>query len=121
MTDNEKITAEVLFGADEDGILIEYREPYMTVEFKTPQDYEYFKELINKSHPKSPIEVKRTALDYETGECRITHHICEHIEPYSHEYTYNAYECPTCKKLISDGTPNYCSNCGQALDWSVKQ
>lgn len=40
------------------------------------------------------------------------------IKPYSNEYKYTDYKCPCCKHLVSDGTPSYCWNCGQALDWS---
>ena len=34
---------------------------------------------------------------------------------------YNDGECPNCEATYSDGlsdTPLYCSQCGQALDWS---
>ena len=32
--------------------------------------------------------------------------------------TLKATTCPTCKHGVLLGNPKFCSNCGQALDWS---
>lgn len=29
--------------------------------------------------------------------------------------------CPTCHKMLIGSVPKYCSNCGQALDWSDEE
>lgn len=76
------------------------------------------KEVAKKQIPKKPISFKRTAHDFQTGFCKHSGIYCEYIKPYSNEYKYTDYKCPCCKHLISDGTPSYCWNCGQALDWS---
>ncbi len=73
---------------------------------------------IEKQIPKKPIAFKRTVHDFSTGECPHSHSQCEHIKCYNHEYEYTDYRCPVCGALTKDGTPNYCWNCGQALDWS---
>lgn len=73
---------------------------------------------LKKQIPKKPISFKRTAHDFQTGFCKHSGTYCEYIKPYSNEYKYTDYKCPCCKHLISDGTPSYCWNCGQALDWS---
>ena len=33
-------------------------------------------------------------------------------------YALNTKTCPTCKRLCLENISNFCSNCGQALDWS---
>lgn len=73
---------------------------------------------LEKQIPKKPIVFKRTAHNFETGECPYTHYKCEHITPYNYEYQYDDYKCPSCNKIISEGNPNYYCHCGQALDWS---
>lgn len=32
------------------------------------------------------------------------------------EYGY-LYACPMCKKAFYENKPNFCDNCGQAIDW----
>lgn len=49
-----------------------------------------------------------------------------YIKPYNYECIQTKYKCPCCEylmcdDLISDGTPNYCPNCGQALDFDCEQ
>lgn len=73
---------------------------------------------LEKQIPKKPISFKQTAHDFQTGFCKHSGTYCEHIKLYSNEYKYTNYKCPCCKHLISDGTPSYCWNCGQAIDWS---
>ena len=76
------------------------------------------KETFEKQIPKKPIPFERTAHDFQTEFCKHSGKSCEHIKTYDHEYKYTSYKCPCCEHLISDGTPSYCWNCGQALDWS---
>ena len=40
----------------------------------------------------------------------------------SEKYFYGySYRCPCYNTIFNEGNkPNYCSNCGQALDWSEK-
>lgn len=76
---------------------------------------------LEKQIPKKPIAFKRTAHDFETGICPHSHYECEHIKPYNHEYEYTDYKCPACNKRLSDGTPDYCCHCGQALNWRDKE
>lgn len=73
---------------------------------------------LEKQIPKKPISFKRTAHDFQTEFCKHSGKSCEHIKTYNHEYKYTSYKCPCCEHLISDGTPSYCWNCGQAIDWS---
>ena len=40
------------------------------------------------------------------------------LQTYNKEYQYTDYKCPSCGKRVSDGNPNNCCHCGQALDWS---
>ena len=88
------------------------------------QLYEWLEELKSLKElraPKKPIAFKRTAHDFETGICPYSHYECEHIKPYNHEYEYTDHKCPACNKKLSDGTPDYCCHCGQALNWSDKE
>ena len=73
---------------------------------------------LDKLIPKKPTSLNRTAHDFSNGYCKNSGNYCEYIKPYSHEYKYTDYKCPCCGYLCSDGTPNFCWNCGQALDWS---
>lgn len=36
-------------------------------------------------------------------------------------YALNTKTCPTCKRLCLEKITNFCSNCGQAFDWSDKK
>lgn len=73
---------------------------------------------LKKQIPRKPTSFNRTAHDFSNGYCKNSGNYCEYIKPYSHEYKYTDYKCPCCGYLCSDGTPNFCWNCGQALDWS---
>lgn len=73
--------------------------------------------MTRKQIREEPIAFKRTAYNFETGICPYSHYECEHIIPYNHEYEYTDYKCPSCNKRLSDGKPDYCCHCGQALDW----
>ena len=54
---------------------------------------EYIKELVDKATPKEPI--------------------------FPGENYFFLWKCPSCNQdFISDSANNYCSNCGQTLDWS---
>lgn len=75
-------------------------------------------EALKKQIPKKPVPFQRVAHDFETGICSYTHYECDNIKPYNHEYEYTDYKCPSCNKKVSDGIPDYCCHCGQALDWS---
>ena len=65
-----------------------------------------------------PIPFKRTAHDFCNGVCEHSRYPCEHLQTYNKEYQYTDYKCPSCSKRVSDGNPNNCCHCGQALDWS---
>lgn len=75
-------------------------------------------QALDKQIPKKPIPFKRTAHDFCNGVCEHSHYPCEHLTIYNHEYQYTDYKCPLCNKRVSDGNPNNCCHCGQALDWS---
>lgn len=79
---------------------------------------EVIHKALEKQIPKKPTPFNRTAHDFSNGYCKNSGNYCEYIKPYSHEYKYTDYKCPCCGYLCSDGTPNFCWNCGQALDWS---
>lgn len=81
---------------------------------------EVIHKALEKQIPKKPIFLNRTAHDFLNGYCKHSGNYCEYIKPYSHEYKYTDYKCPCCEHLCSDGTPNFCWNCGQALDWREK-
>lgn len=83
----------------------------------TQEDLQTIKEALEKQTPKKPTSFNRTAHDFLTGYCKHSGNYCEYIKPYSHEYKYTDYKCPCCEHLCSDGTPNFCWNCGQALDF----
>lgn len=76
---------------------------------------EILKSALEKQIPKKLISFKRTAHDFQTEFCEHSRRYCEHIKTYDHEYKYTSYKCPCCEHLISDGTPSYCWNCGQAF------
>ena len=65
-----------------------------------------------------PVPFKITAHDFCNGYCETTGKSCEFLNRYNIEYQYTDYKCPSCGKRVSDGTPNNCCHCGQALDWS---
>lgn len=83
----------------------------------TQEDLRIIKEALEKQIPKKPISFKRTAHDFQPEYCKHSGKSCEYIKTYNHEYKYTDYKCPCCKHLCSDGTPNYCWNCGQSLDF----
>lgn len=72
---------------------------------------------VEKQIPKKPTSFNRTAHDFLTGYCKHSGNYCEYIKPYSYEYKYTDYKCPCCEHLCSDGIPNFCCHCGQALDF----
>lgn len=104
------------------------------IEILDPEHREYYESIepvneacrmaisaLKKQIPKKPIPFKRTAHDFQSDTCKHSGCYCEHIKPFNHEYQYTDYTCPSCGKLLSDGTPGYCWNCGQALDWSSEK
>ena len=96
-------------------------ETGFTMYLSTKEDVQTVKNALEKQIPKKPISFKRTAHDFQNGFCKHSGNYCEYIKPYNHEYKYTDYKCPCCEHLMSDGTPSYCWNCGQAIDWSVKE
>lgn len=94
-----------------------HREHYESIDIVN-EACEMGRRALEKQIPMKPVAFERTACDFETGICPYSHYECERIKPYSHEYKYTDYKCPSCDKVFSDGTPNYCCYCGQALDWS---
>lgn len=74
-------------------------------------------ETMRKKEKLKPVPFKRTAHDFCNGYCETTGKHCEFLKQYNHEYKYTDYKCSSCNKRIQDGTPNYCGNCGQALNW----
>lgn len=82
---------------------------------------EYVKTALNAMRKQDKLKVvpfKRTAHDFCNGVCEHSHYPCDHLKIYNNEYQYTDYKCPTCNKVVSDGNPNNCCHCGQALDWS---
>lgn len=75
-------------------------------------------DALKKKEKLKPVPFKRTAHDFCNGVCEHSHYPCEHLKIYNNEYQYTDYKCPSCNKIISDGTPNNCCHCGQTLDWS---
>ena len=73
---------------------------------------------MEKQEKLKPVPFKRTAHDFCNGRCEETGRFCEFLQQYNHEYQYVDYKCPVCNKRVSDGNPNNCCHCGQALDWS---
>lgn len=89
-----------------------------------PKYYEALRialEALEKQTPKKVVSIQRTAHDFEDGVCKHSHYPCEYLKPFDHEYKYTDYKCPVCGKLTKDGTPDFCWNCGQALDWSDEE
>ena len=75
-------------------------------------------DALNLKEKLKPVPFKRTAHDFCNGYCETTGRNCEFLNQYNHEYQYTDYKCPSCGKRVSDGNPNNCCHCGQALDWS---
>ena len=80
-------------------------------------DLEQLKMLKELRSFKKPLAFRRVKHDFAMRECPYTHVTCDHMERYSHEYEYVDYKCPSCNKRVSEGTPEYCCHCGQALEW----
>ena len=67
--------------------------PQDVEDFKLNECVKSFGELVEKAKPKKPI--------------------------FPGENYFFLWKCPSCNQdFISDSANNYCSNCGQALDWS---
>lgn len=82
---------------------------------------EYVKTALAAMRKQDKLKVvpfKRTAHDFCNGVCEHSHYPCEHLKIYNKEYQYTDYKCPSCNKRVSDGTPDNCCHCGQALEWS---
>ena len=68
--------------------------------FDTVDEMIIIKELVEKSVPEKPI--------HEKVQSKIN-------EIYGHEFWF----CPSCKKIVMYDD-EFCVNCGQAINWSVK-
>lgn len=64
-----------------------------------------YKKLTEKATPQKPFERREIFESYPRDQRVVT-----------------VYLCPRCgTSLSSFDCPNYCDNCGQALDWSGNQ
>lgn len=59
------------------------------------------------------VQVVSAAAKYRIPQRPIT------INNYCGRY-FSAKKCPTCGSVFVNEPPNYCSNCGQTIDWSDK-
>lgn len=75
------------------------KEPYITIEVETEEDFKELQEAIKKQQAIKPIEVDER----------------EDKDSY-----YLAFICPACKTTVfgQPYRPNHCKHCGQKLDWS---
>ena len=83
---------DLILAIGKDGTVKKYEETYATVEFKTEEDYNYFKDLLEKAQPKELLE----------GNTLV-----------------GKYKCPACGVTFIEGLgrTKYCGNCGQRLKW----
>ena len=86
----------IILQMQEDGVWGIKEEPYCTVELQTKEDYEKLEEILEKQKPKKPKKIK---LRQGTQ-----------------------WLCPACGNTVAGLRVDllYCNECGQKLDWSVK-
>lgn len=78
---------------------------------------------VNKQIPKKIKECTRTSCNRESIREAVEYNRLHSQTPMIpipkyKEWKWTEYRCPICDSLVKDGKPNYCWNCGQALDWS---
>ena len=92
---------ELLLRYDEDaGAWREVKEPYITIEIETEEDFNFIQDAIAKQTAKKPLDITEPVVKWGI--------------------------CPVCKGLPEVlGRPQrvlesflYCPQCGQRLDWS---
>lgn len=85
---------ELIFTVSEDGTLIPYDEPFATIDVDTEEDFEKIKSAIDKQKPMKPAEA-------DDREGCVT------------------WMCPVCEWVhFTEWKTNYCSECGQKIDWT---
>lgn len=91
------------------------------VDGATSVQKEMFELLVKNLIPKQPVLKEKMSL-FHTRKCRTQHELkCE---------KYKSWQCPTCHNEVGElyiptgqnkKKQNYCSKCGQKIDWGVKQ
>lgn len=81
---------------------------------------------LEKQIPKKIKKIERTASNGRTISDNMQYNsqsndFDKKSVPKYRECTYTYYLCPICGALTKDGVPDFCWNCGQALDWSDTQ
>lgn len=87
----------------------EKKEPYITIEVETEEDYKVLLERLEKQNAKKPLGV-----DLHGKKSGNIHN----------------WVCPICENFLSNQRkvteghnyfiPSYCPVCGQKIDWSIK-
>lgn len=110
-----------LFAKNRDGLFVEYKEPYASIECETEGDFKQVQEAMEKQTAKAPVlkmHVKGLrAIDYVDGTGELQ------------ETDDNFWVCPCCdaavgqRKIIHDHIidqcmKKYCENCGQKINWT---
>ena len=91
---------ELLLQFDEStGTWKERKEPYITIEVETEEDFNFIQEAVKKQQPMKPLEI----AEQEDEDCYCL-----------------AFICPSCEQSVfgQPYRPNHCKNCGQKLEWS---
>ena len=84
---------EILLRQNENGEFESY-EPYATIEIDTEEDFDKIKSAIDKQKPMKPAEA-------DDREGCVT------------------WMCPACERVhFTEWKTNYCSECGQKIDWT---
>lgn len=91
---------------EQTGTWVEKKEPYITIEVETEEDYKVLLERLEKQKAKKPLGVDLHKK--ESGNIHL-------------------WVCPICETFLSGRRmadekksfpPNYCPRCGQKIDWS---
>lgn len=78
------------------GTWVEKKEPYITIEVETEEDYKFLVERLEKQKAKRPVKSETQDMRYLT-----------------------IYSCPVCGKgIMGTNIAKFCFHCGQKLDWS---
>lgn len=104
-----------------DGLLVEYKEPYASIECETEEDFKLIQTAMEKQTPKDPIlqrHVKTVqAVDRIDGTGELQ------------EKEGNYWCCACCGFIVGERKTflnhnvdfrkkNFCDNCGQKINWS---
>jgi hypothetical protein len=76
-----------------------------------------------KRNKDGSIDMWALDVGYHNGPMcqRCYESFCEHCNPHWDKEGHcveDYYKCPECGKILYGPKSNFCSNCGQALDWS---